>query len=201
MTEPSVGVEGIEALKAAFAEDVAADRAFFDPKNPYRRVRASAALRFHVRQSLGVALTALEAAEKENDRLRHGVPNPGSIRFGIEAEPWEGNGPCMDCEGRSPYWHAPSDLWQQVMGTEGDQSYPPGFICPICFVIRAWRKGLFTDPMIWWTWTPTPSGFLPEGDFLNMRDERDAAEKERDRLRGAVEHGAGKLGTIIGDSL
>jgi|ERR1039458_519599 hypothetical protein len=125
-----------------------------------------------------------DALVAENERLSRGDPDPNSTRFRGESEPWEGNGPCMDCEGRSPYWHAPNDLWQRVMDREGefDHHDPPGLICPVCFVIRAWKKDL-PEFRAWWTWTPIPPDFLPRGDFDWAIARRNEVLAERDRLR------------------
>lgn len=130
-----------------------------------------------------------ERAERERDEWKRlaGQHDPESVRFGpIPAEQWEGNGPCQDCGGRSPYWKAPDDLWWQVMSPPGSQpsASPPGTICPVCFTIRGWKKGLFVDPMTWWTWTPIPPGFLPEGDVW-LAWEREARAEQR--LAEAVE--------------
>jgi len=127
----------------------------------------------------------LTLAEASRDQWKRRTGNGGeeSVRFGpLKAEPWEGNGPCDDCAGRSPYWHAPDDLWQKVMSEPGKDPHDPGgVICPVCFVIRAWKKEL-PEFASWWTWTPIPTGFLPEGDFHWAIDRRDEALEERDAL-------------------
>ena len=96
------------------------------------------------------------------------------MRYGIEAEPWEGNGPCMDCEGRSPFWHAVDSLWDAVMG-DGRRD-PPGTICPVCFTIRAWAKGIEGQ----WFWSNGPCEFVPLDDLIQARDEGRADVAQRD---------------------
>lgn len=128
---------------------------------------------------------ALTGLVEEIDRLRHGLPSPDSIRYGIEAEPWEGNGPCMDCQGRSPYWHALNDVWDAVMANEHSEASgatPGGVICPTCFVIRAWQKGIEGWDAQWW-WGPGPAtsiNAIPEADWLRLYDEINGL---RDALR------------------
>jgi hypothetical protein len=138
--------------------------------------------------ALAAEHAARVAAEGEVERLRHGLPRPDSIRYGIEPEPWEGDGPCQDCEGRSPMWHAPNDLWDSVMG-DGERM-PGGVICPVCFAIRAWKKGL---PKERWYWAVLPMELIPVQDLLDAYAQRNeeidlrvAAEGERDRLREAL---------------
>ncbi len=104
----------------------------------------------------------------------------------ITPEPWEGNGPCMDCGGRSPYWHAPNDLWQDVMSRPGSDPHDPGgLICPVCFIARHYAKHP-DEEKVWWTLTPIPAEFLPRGDFDWAIDRRNAVLVERDRARSAL---------------
>lgn len=65
---------------------------------------------------------------------------------GTSNEPWEGNGPCADCGGRSICWRAPDDLWEIVAA-----NVP--FLCPVCFVARCWAR---TD-LGYTTWRLVPA--------------------------------------------
>jgi hypothetical protein len=132
---------------------------------------------------LNTLANAVAALEAENERLRNGEPDRETVRFGpVEAEPWEGNGPCMDCEGRSPYWHVPNRLWDAVMG-DGERA-PGGLICPVCFTIRAWRKAVEGWDGQWW-WTPHDPGVytVPLDDFIYQGEHLHAAEADIERVR------------------
>lgn len=43
---------------------------------------------------------------------------------------------CQRCGGPNPIWHAPSDLWNRVMGG------PNGIVCPTCFILLSVPHGL-----------------------------------------------------------
>ena len=75
--------------------------------------------------------------------------------MGPDREPWEGDGPCEDCGGKNVRWHAPFEIWDSVMDTEPGVS-TGGVRCVLCFVRRAWDKGL-TD--VNWELVPIPKGF------------------------------------------
>lgn len=132
---------------------------------------------------------AHERTRGEVERLRNGLPSPDSIRYGIEPEPWEGNGPCADCEGRSPYWHVPDEIWDAVMG-----DVSAGVVCPVCFTIRAWKAGIDGWDRQWW-WLPSPDFLaVPNADFIRAMDELIATEatlearnREVERLAKALE--------------
>ena len=139
----------------------------------------------HARQDIPALLTEVQRLRKELvdmevelERLRNGSADPNSVRFdSVIPEPWEGNGPCCDCGGRSPSWMAPNELWDAVMGSEAFERlgvFPTGVICPVCFAQRAWTRGVADDGHAWVV-ALEPIRMVPASDVIRAYDERNAA--------------------------
>lgn len=61
--------------------------------------------------------------------------------------PNAGEATCDDCGGHNPVWFAPNDVWNFVVGGPGAKDDPGGFLCPVCFIVKAEAAGLV--PNVW----------------------------------------------------
>jgi hypothetical protein len=53
---------------------------------------------------------------------------------GVDMKPWP-ESQCQRCLGPNPVWHAPNELWNDVMGSEA------GIVCPTCFAVLTTDRG------------------------------------------------------------
>lgn len=71
---------------------------------------------------------------------------------------------CDRCGGVNPVWHAPHDLWNAAVRTDGADEWP--FLCPSCFATVAEERGVVSDRTVW--------ALVPDDDLRSAGAERDA---------------------------